>query len=74
MSECKLDHTTEDVKKKLTEQSSYLPDDIRERVENLLERPLDQQMLNHVFHLLKKYDLATPEERLERDAKFRELA
>lgn len=73
MSECKLDHSTEDVQKKLAEQSPHLPQDIRTGVAKLLDQSLEQVMLNHVFHLLKKYDLASQEERLERDAKFREL-
>ncbi|MGD8189284.1 hypothetical protein ACQCN2_04705 [Brevibacillus ginsengisoli] len=73
MSECKLDHSTEDVKKKLAEQSGHLPEDIRTALETLLDQPLEQERLNQVFHLLKKYDLATVEERQERDVKFRAL-
>jgi hypothetical protein len=38
-----------------------------EQLGALLETNLTQEKLNELFHLLKKYDLATPEERSKRE-------
>ncbi len=73
MSECKLNHSVEDVKKKLEEQSAFLPKDLFTLLERLLSNPVDQVTLNEIFHLLKKYDLAAPEERERRDEQLRQL-
>ncbi|WP_139488679.1 group-specific protein [Brevibacillus dissolubilis] len=73
MSECKLDHTREDVQKKCVEQSAFLPADIHTSLKAYLEKDLPQATLNEVFHLLKKYDLADAEQRAARDEKLREL-
>ncbi|NGQ96243.1 50S ribosomal protein L7ae [Brevibacillus sp. SYP-B805] len=73
MGDCKLDHSQEDVRKKLADQRAYLPDELENRLDQLLDQPLSQERLNELFHLLKKYDLAAPEERAARDAKLREL-
>ncbi|MED4582367.1 hypothetical protein [Brevibacillus choshinensis] len=70
MGECKLDHTVEDVQKKLAEQASFLPQKRVEQLQALLETELSQERLNELFHLLKKYDLATPEERAQREEKM----
>ncbi|MDF2679627.1 MAG: ribosomal protein L7ae [Brevibacillus sp.] len=66
MGECKLDHTVEDVQKKLAEQAPFLPQERVEQLQALLETELSQDRLNELFHLLKKYDLAAPEEREQR--------
>ncbi len=74
MSSCKLDHTLEDVMKKLTEQKNYLPKEIFKQVnQTLVLISPTQSRLNEVFHLLKKYDLANEEEQMERNAKLEEL-
>ncbi|KQL49926.1 50S ribosomal protein L7ae [Brevibacillus choshinensis] len=70
MGECKLDHTVEDVQKKLAEQASFLPQKRVEQLQALLETELSQERLNELFHLLKKYDLATPEKRAQREEKM----
>lgn len=71
VSECKLDHSQEDVQKKLAEQSSFLPTALGEGLAEKLGQPLTQEKLNELFHLLKKYDLASEQERLQRDEKLR---
>ncbi|MBT2681009.1 group-specific protein [Bacillus sp. ISL-35] len=67
MGECKLDHSKEDVQKKYESQKEFLPQDIQNSFSNFLEEEHTQDILNEVFHLLKKYDLATEEERNERN-------
>lgn len=70
MGECRLDHSVEDVQKKLGEQAPFLPQERVEQLQALLETTLSQEKLNELFHLLKKYDLATPEERARREEKM----
>ena len=70
MSSCPIDHSLEDVQKKLSEQESFLPAAIADGVNSYLTTNVSQEALNDIFHLLKKYDLATAEERTERDAQF----
>lgn len=67
MGECRLNHSVEDVQNKLVEQAPFLPGDRAARLSALLETDLSQEQLNELFHLLKKYDLASAEERLNRD-------
>lgn len=78
MSNCNLDHSLEDVKNKLTQQREFLPYDVSQKLELLLDQDLDQPTLNEVFHLLKKYDLASEDERELRNEKilalFRKLS
>jgi hypothetical protein len=73
MGECKIDHTLEDVRQKWQDQMDYLPEDIRQGLDRFLIPNRSQETLNEVFHLLKKYDLAEPDERQNRDAKLKEL-
>jgi hypothetical protein len=40
---------------------------------NFLSRPLSQETLNDAFHLLKKYDLASEEERENRNSQIEAL-
>lgn len=54
MGECKLDHSLEDVNKKLAEQEEFLPVTIHESFTQFLQKDLSQQTLNEAFHLLKK--------------------
>ncbi|OLS35281.1 group-specific protein [Bacillus sp. MRMR6] len=63
MSECKLDHTHADVKSKYSTQEAYLPDDMKALFEQFFAKEHSQDLLNEVFHLLKKYDLAAEEEK-----------
>lgn len=73
MGKCTIDHTLEDVKQKLVDQSSFMPDDLVARVSESLTEEADQEFLNEVFHLLKKYDLADENEREERNEKLYNL-
>ncbi|MCH6267618.1 group-specific protein [Neobacillus citreus] len=66
MSECKLDHSHDDVKKKYESQAAFLPEDMQPLFEQFFEKEHTQDILNEVFHLLKKYDLASEEEKIER--------
>jgi hypothetical protein len=70
MGECRLNHSVEDVRNKLKEQSPYLPQGIAQGLAGVLDERLDQETLNEIFHLLKKYDLADWEERAERERKL----
>lgn len=70
MGSCPIDHDLNDVRKKLAEQMEFLPEEISTGVEAYLTEAVSQAALNDIFHLLKKYDLASAEERKERDAGF----
>ncbi|WP_462411060.1 hypothetical protein [Neobacillus sp. Marseille-QA0830] len=67
MGECKLDHAQEDVKKKYESQIPFLPEDMKPLFEGFFVKDHTQEILNEVFHLLKKYDLASEEEKNERN-------
>lgn len=73
MSICKLDHSKEDVNKKLSEQKPFLPEKIHDLTNNYLTLSPSQVKLNEIFHLLKKYDLATEEERMKRNSNLEKL-
>ena len=73
MSTCNLDHTLEDVVKKLSDQKSFLPEDLFVESSQLLEKKSNQHTLNELFHLLKKYDLATEVEKSGRNDSIRKL-
>lgn len=66
MSECKLDHLQEDVKNKYESQTAFLPEDMKSLFEQFFAKERTQEILNEVFHLLKKFDLASEEEKSER--------
>jgi citrate synthase len=67
MGECKIDHTHEDVKKKYESQKEFLPAEMGTLFDEFFKKEHTQDILNEVFHLLKKYDLATEEEKSERN-------
>ncbi|GGB42720.1 group-specific protein [Fictibacillus barbaricus] len=73
MGRCTIDHTLEDVQQKLSEQSAFMSRELVIEVGDSLVEGGDQEFLNEVFHLLKKYDLADDKERKERDQKLKEL-
>ncbi|MGG5252086.1 hypothetical protein ACQYAD_00800 [Neobacillus sp. SM06] len=72
MSECKLDHSAEEVKAKFESQKAFLPQEMYGLFASFFEKEHSQTDLNHVFHLLKKYDLATEEEKKARDQQLSE--
>ncbi|MGG0357097.1 group-specific protein [Bacillus anthracis] len=67
---CNIDHSIEDVMNKLESQKSFLSEDIFKELKNFLQGNHSQKMLNDVFHLLKKYDLVSKEERETRNAQL----
>jgi hypothetical protein len=67
MSECKLNHSQEDVRNKYESQEAYLPEDMKPLFEQFFSKEHTQDLLNEMFHLLKKYDLASEEDRNERN-------
>lgn len=73
MSRCTIDHTLEDVRRKLEEQRPFLPQELASKCQLFLNEQLNQATLNEVFHLLKKYDLASEEVRAERNVALQKL-
>lgn len=73
MGKCNIDHSQEDVLKKLKSQEAFLPQEISAGLNQFLRADHSQETLNEVFHLLKKYDLASEGERGERNRKLAEL-
>ncbi|WP_338785912.1 hypothetical protein [Metabacillus sp. FJAT-53654] len=67
---CNLDHTLDDVKKKLADQRPFLLPTTAEKCSQYLTATQSQKNLNELFHLLKKYDLASDEEREIRNQKL----
>ncbi|MBP2240295.1 hypothetical protein J2Z40_000848 [Cytobacillus eiseniae] len=67
MSECKLDHSHEEVMKKYEQQKDYLPSDMEPLFQQFFDKEHTQDILNEVFHLLKKYDLSSVDEKNERE-------
>lgn len=73
MGECKLDHSLEDVRNKLADQSPFMPQELAAKVEQFLHTNPSQAVLNELFHLLKKYDLASKEEQAARNDQFHDI-
>lgn len=73
MSNCKIDHSHDDVLVKLKSQSDFLPSDIYSKLNVFLANEQSQETLNVIFHLLKKYDLATGNEQEDRNQKLNEI-
>ena len=71
MGECKIDHSREDVLKKYESQKEFLPQEFQPLFNQFFEKEHTQDILNEVFHLLKKYDLVSEEERSERNNRLR---
>ncbi|TKC18807.1 group-specific protein [Robertmurraya kyonggiensis] len=70
MGECKIDHSIEDVKSKYESQVAYLPEDVKASFSDFFKAEHTQEILNDVFHLLKKYDLVDEEERETRNKRL----
>lgn len=73
MGKCNIDHTRDDVVKKFQDQYEFMPENTREEVSRFLTRELSQDTLNDLFHLFKKYDLASETERQERNKRLMEM-
>jgi citrate synthase len=73
MSECKFDHTYDDVRKKYESQFEFLPKEMLPMFEQFFASRHPQQVLNELFHLLKKYDLISDKEREDRNKRIMRL-
>jgi hypothetical protein len=73
MSNCKLDHSKEDVLAKLESQEAFLPKNTFKNTYSFLLKETSQAQLNELFHLLKKYDLASAEEQEDRNSQIVKL-
>lgn len=73
MSSCHVDHSIADIIVKLQSQQPFMPESIYEGVIVFLQRTSDQDKLNALFHLLKKYDLASSEEQVNRNHSISQL-
>ncbi|GAB6425014.1 hypothetical protein bcgnr5390_47990 [Bacillus luti] len=67
---CNIDHSIEDVMNKLESQKSFLSEEIFIGLKGFLQGNHSQEILNDIFHLLKKYDLVSEEERETRKAQL----
>lgn len=70
MGTCNIDHSPEDVEKKLESQEPFLPQVLAGKLHQFLTEEQSQETLNEMFHLLKKYDLASESEKEERNQKL----
>lgn len=70
MSQCQIDHSVEDVRKKVEAQMEFLPEEVNELFTRFFTNSHSQGKLNEVFHLLKKYDLSSEEEKESRNEKL----
>lgn len=73
MGKCTIDHSYGDVLAKLEDQSDFMPDGLVQKIYKFLQHTLSQETLNELFHLLKKYDLASDSEREKRNYKIENL-
>lgn len=73
MGKCNLDHSQTDVLNKFESQKEFLPKILVKEIESYLHQEQSQLDLNELFHLLKKYDLATNEVKEERNKKIETL-
>ncbi|MGP4107702.1 hypothetical protein [Virgibacillus sp. L01] len=70
MGVCNIDHSQESVVKKLKSQEEFLPQDLTDKLYLFLDEDRSQETLNELFHLFKKYDLASKSEQEERDGQL----
>lgn len=70
MGMCNVDHSSEDVINKLETQQCFLSEFLVKDLREFLKSNPSQEILNELFHLLKKYDLSSKEEREKRNAQL----
>ena len=70
MGQCKIDHSLEDVQSKYQSQMELLPVNMWPLFDAFFQREHTQEILNEVFHLLKKYDLLTKAEQETRNRRL----
>ncbi|MFD1037768.1 hypothetical protein ACFQ3N_05000 [Virgibacillus byunsanensis] len=73
MGTCNIDHSHEDVVKKLESQEKFLPVNLTKQLETFLREEHSQKTLNELFHLFKKYDLASKTEQEDRNKQLENL-
>ncbi|HEY9577918.1 MAG TPA: hypothetical protein VIR64_09615 [Pseudobacillus sp.] len=73
MGQCNIDHSPEDVIQKLESQKEFISSSLYEDLQRFLKNEHAQHTLNELFHLLKKYDLASQEEQQTRNEKLKQL-
>jgi len=73
MSNCRIVHSLEDVSSKLLDQKLFLPTELFEASSKKLKGKMNQETLNELFHLLKKYDLTTENDKIERNERLKQL-
>ncbi|CAH0160458.1 hypothetical protein P4646_23075 [Peribacillus simplex] len=73
MGTCNLNHSQHDVRLKFESQKAFLPTELSQTLDRYLEKGNSQETLNELFHLLKKYDLATQEEQESRNEKLNQI-
>ncbi|PFG12444.1 group-specific protein [Bacillus sp. es.036] len=73
MGKCTIDHSHRDVITKLENQSPYMPENVVQEIHRFLQQTIKQATLNELFHLLKKYDLSSEEEKEMRNAELRKI-
>ncbi|QQN81930.1 group-specific protein [Bacillus toyonensis] len=67
---CNIDHSIEDVMNKLESQKDFLSEILFKDLNGFLQNKHSQEILNDIFHVLKKYDLVSEEEREKRNAQL----
>ncbi|HLQ71377.1 MAG TPA: hypothetical protein VK142_06215 [Bacillota bacterium] len=70
MGKCNIDHSRDDVLKKLHQQQEFLPETLVVKIRSFLGEEQPQGVLNDLFHLLKKYDLAEKGEQEKRNGEM----
>ncbi|MFD2924629.1 hypothetical protein [Halobacillus naozhouensis] len=73
MGKCNIDHSHADVVNKLESQEQFLPDHLVEGAYAFLQKEHDQETLNDLFHLLKKYDLSSENEQEDRNVQLTKM-
>ncbi|CAH0285934.1 hypothetical protein SRABI96_04114 [Peribacillus sp. Bi96] len=73
MGTCNLNHSQQDVRLKFESQKAFLPTELGQSINLFLENEHSQEMLNELFHLLKKYDLSSKEEQESRNEKLNQI-
>ncbi|GAA0603552.1 hypothetical protein GCM10009001_20720 [Virgibacillus siamensis] len=73
MGNCNIDHTYQDVESKFNSQTAYLPNGLSSEIQAFLMDEQSQEILNDLFHLLKKYDLASENEQENRNKQMKAL-
>ncbi|MBT2614265.1 MULTISPECIES: group-specific protein [unclassified Bacillus (in: firmicutes)] len=73
MGVCNLNHSQQDVRLKFESQKAFLPTQLSQTLDRYLEKGNSQETMNELFHLLKKYDLSTQEEKESRNERLKRI-